>query len=192
MSQDQSLQQLVDRLKEENEDLKAKVKSLTKPKPALEGQKSSQALATFSPLKEPTSEAYFVAQPSLTDTKDPSSHKLTEVGQRLLTLLTKLGCNIDRYRHQDLASVHILKDMIYDISQACDDLSHSDSQSQNLFSRHPYHRAAKPQLNQSNLSQSDTTMEVSNLNIRNSSGDRATDQQLRSQLLEEKEKRLMA
>jgi len=87
---------------------------LAKANKGFEGQKSLSPLATFSPLKEVVSETAFYVQPSLTETKDPSSHKLNEVGTRLLTLMMKLGCNIDRYRANDFG-VHELKDMIEDV-----------------------------------------------------------------------------
>jgi hypothetical protein len=45
-----------------------------------DGQKSQLPLATFSPLKEAASEALIHVQPSLTETKDPTSHRLSEVG----------------------------------------------------------------------------------------------------------------
>ena len=99
-------------MREENAELKARIKQLSKT--AFDGQKSQSPLATFSPLKEAVSEALIYAQPSLTDTKDPTSHKFAEIGQRLNALMIKLGCNVDRYRSADY-SVHALKDMIYEI-----------------------------------------------------------------------------
>ena len=112
----------IDKLKEENEDLKAKIKQLMKNKANnFDGQKSHSPLATFSPLKEAVSEAAIYVQPSLTETKDPVSHKLNEVGQRLLSLMMKLGCNVDRYRNTDYGT-HELKDMIDDLQLQCEDL----------------------------------------------------------------------
>ena len=68
-----SLQIQMERLKEENDELKTKIKALTK-KASFDGQKSQNALATFSPLKDQE------VATSLTDTKDPTAHKLNEVG----------------------------------------------------------------------------------------------------------------
>lgn len=85
-----------------------------------DGQKSQSPLATFSPLKEAVSESHIFVQPSLTETKDPVSHKLNEIGSRLVNLMVKLGCNVDRYRSSDFG-VQAIKDMIYDIQIVCED-----------------------------------------------------------------------
>lgn len=104
--------------------------------------------------------------------------------------MIKLGCNVDRYRNADY-SVHALKDMIYEVQIQCEDLLANQTQndSYRLFNppqfnqRVPNHKKA----NFFSADHSDTTMEISNL--RGNSGERV-ETTLKSQLLEEKEKRL--
>ena len=181
------------RLRDENMQLKEKLRR----QQSGNADDAPLAMTTFSPARD-----------SNAAETNHMQKGLNEIGRRLLNLMRKVGCNTNMHNEHDI-SVALLKDFIYEIDEKMQQLqqrtasfdTHRSNQptgfaQQQSNLRQPHH-ASRPALTD-NLENSgyfghDTTMDMTKYDRdasggRSNSGGRGHD--IKSQLLDEKEKRL--